>query len=125
MDGIKTSLFRFWFSEETDVTSVTRLDYVWKVCVTNFSAKVAQIFDNFLGYFEKSNFASSTTVLRFRQSLVKLGNFLFEYLVTLTVTYFDSIFSSNEFRDQGCKTFLPQAAGWPDLAKFCHSGIIN
>ena len=36
--------------------SVTRLGYFWKVGVTNFLTKVAQIFSNFMGYLEKCNF---------------------------------------------------------------------
>ena len=36
------------------VSSVTRLGYFWKVLATNFLTKAAQIFDNGLGYFEKT-----------------------------------------------------------------------
>ena len=47
------------------VSSLTVLGYFWKVLVTNFLAKVAQTFGNFLGYFEKCNFVSLTSVLIF------------------------------------------------------------
>ena len=39
------------------VSGVTTLGYFWKVVVTNFLTYVAQIFDNFLGYFEKWDFS--------------------------------------------------------------------
>ena len=39
------------------IYSVTRLGYFWKVLVIIF-LKVAQIFGNFLDYFEKCNFVS-------------------------------------------------------------------
>ena len=51
----------WWAAEEEGAgvvaeTSVTRLGDFWKFLVTYFSTKVAQIFIDFLGYFEKHPF---------------------------------------------------------------------
>ena len=41
--------------------SVTRLGYFWEVLVTNFTEKVANMFGNVLGDFEKCHFWSKAT----------------------------------------------------------------
>ena len=44
---------RQWRVETNDTNSVTRLDNFWKFLATNFLTKVAQLFGDFWGLFEK------------------------------------------------------------------------
>ena len=55
----------------------------WKFLVINFRGKVAQIFSDFLGYFENINFAEKTALATFWHIWKNFGYFLFQHLVTL------------------------------------------
>ena len=45
--------------------------------------KVAQIFDNYLGYFQKHKLLEKTAMATFWATFEKIGYFLFQHLVTL------------------------------------------
>ena len=62
------------------MSSVTRLDYFWKILATKFISKVAQIVVDFLGQLEKCHFFCGN----FR---TKLAIFLFQHLVTLLMSF--------------------------------------
>ena len=49
-------------TEESVVTSVTRLGDFWNFLATNFITKVVQMIGNFLGNFENHRFLSPTVV---------------------------------------------------------------
>ena len=57
--------FRMW------LISVTILCYFWKVSISNFLVKVAEIFHNFCSYFEKHHFLCKICYYYFLANLVK------------------------------------------------------
>ena len=52
------------------VGKVTRLGYFWKVFLEKFHSQVAQIFDNFLGHFDKYWFSDKTVLATFDQQVL-------------------------------------------------------
>ena len=50
------------FSAAMLVVSVTRLEYFWKIFVTNFCAKVGKKVNYLLGYFEKHDIESTVAI---------------------------------------------------------------
>ena len=63
---------------------MTRWVQFLKLLVTKFLPEVAKLISDILGYFEKHHLQVKTTVAIFGATFVKkLGNFLFQYLVTL------------------------------------------
>ena len=77
-----------WFVEG----SVTRFDNFWKLLVTKYLAKVAQIISNFKGYFEKPHSFVKTNVAT---SWVTFGN--------IWATYYSNIWSHCVCRRQSWK----------------------
>ena len=64
--------------------SVTRLGYYWTILATNFLTKVAQMFTNILGYYEKWHFKKKNYFNHFLGNFwLKLHQFPFQHLVTL------------------------------------------
>ena len=49
---------------------MTRLGYFWKVFLEKFHSQVAQIFDNFLGHFDKYWFSDKTVLATFDQQVL-------------------------------------------------------
>ena len=90
-------------------SSVTRLGDFWKFLVTNFGTKVAQIFVKHLYKFEKGT-QVKPSVVAFGQLLEKkLGNHLFQRLVTL-LSHFSFLCYPNHchshvWRDSDWKNF--------------------
>ena len=56
-------------------SSVTRLGDFWKLLAISFQAIFAEIFEDFLGYFEKCTFSQKTAVSIFGPSLKKFKLF--------------------------------------------------
>ena len=56
---------------------MTRLGYFWKVLGTNILTKLAQIFNDFLGYLEKALFRSKLFWLLFWATLGKIGSLFY------------------------------------------------
>ena len=68
-------------------TRVTRMGYFWKVRLTNYLSKVAQIFGNLKGYSENFHFLSKICCGYFLSNIwTQFDNFLFHDLVTLSTT---------------------------------------
>ena len=67
---------------------MTRLGSFWKVLETNYCRKVAQIFDNFWGYFKKHHLIMKQLWLLFLQVLETFVHFFFLDPVALEVISF-------------------------------------
>ena len=80
-----------WYILLSMASSMIRLGDFWMFSVANFLTKVAQILDDFWGFFRKTSILSKNCWGYFLVNFwMYLVNFLFQHLVTLKLRYLNS-----------------------------------